>query len=152
METTDVSYDTLKLIHSLAAYVWLGSLFGTLIFTTLSTRRSSAGAIVGATAIVRFSTRVGLPAAVVLLVAGLWMTSTGDVKLGSPWISIGFVTWLIAALVGSGLQHPAARKMRNADAGSAEALRMARRIVLIGGVQIIVLVVAIWVMGAKPGS
>ena len=29
---------------------------------------------------------------------------------------------------------------------------MARRIVLIGGVQIIVLVVAIWVMGAKPGS
>ena len=68
-----MSYDTLKVIHTLSAYVWLGSLFGSLIFATISTRRSPAGVLTGAVAVVRFSTRVGLPAAIVLLISGIWM-------------------------------------------------------------------------------
>ena len=145
-----MSYDALKVIHSLAAYVWLGSLFGSLIFATIQTRRSPNGVLTGAVAIVRFSTRVGLPAAVILLIAGLWMMMGYGVANGT-WISAGFVLWLLAALGGSALMHPAARRLRNATSDT-EAIALARRIVLIGGAEIILVAIAIWVMGAKPGG
>lgn len=145
-----MSYDTLTIIHSLAAYVWLGSLFGSLIFATIVTRRSEAGVLTGAVAVVRFSTRVGLPAAVLLLISGIWMVAAYNV--GSPlWVNIGFILWLVAAVVGSALMHPAARKMRNA-ASDAEAVGYAKRIIWVGGGEIIAVAVAIWVMGAQPGG
>jgi uncharacterized membrane protein len=146
-----MSYDLLALIHSLAAYVWLGSLFGSLIFATIQTRRSPNGVLTGAMAILRFSTRVGLPAAVILLIAGLWMTIGHGVSSSSPWITAGFVLWLLAAVGGSALMHPAARRMRNATSDS-EAIDYAKRVILIGGAEIIVVAIAIWVMGAKPGG
>ena len=145
-----MSYDLLKTIHMLAAYVWLGSLFGSLVFATVQTRRRANGVLVGALAIFRFSTRVGLPAAIILMIAGIWMMVGYGVANGA-WISAGFVLWLLAALGGSGLMHPAARRLRNA-ATDAEAVEAARRIVLIGGGEIILVAIAIWVMGAKPGG
>ena len=146
-----MSYDTLTTLHSLSAYIWLGSLFGTLVFTTLVSRRTPAGLITGATAIVRFSTRVGLPAAVVLLLSGIWMIGTGNAPAGGLWLTLGFVAWLVAAVVGSAVMHPAARKMRAAS-NADEAIAFARRIALVGGAEIVLIVIGIWLMGAQPGS
>ena len=145
-----MSYDTLTVIHTLAAYIWLGSLFGSLIFATIATRRSANGVLTGAVAVVRFATRVGLPAAVVLLISGIWMLVSYNVGNGL-WINIGFIMWLIAAVVGSALMHPAARKMRNA-ASDAEAISYAKRIIWVGALEIIAIAVGIWVMGAQPGG
>ncbi|MGI9188235.1 MAG: DUF2269 family protein [Gaiellales bacterium] len=145
-----MNYDTLKIIHTLAAYVWLGSLFGSLIFATVTTRRSANGVLTGAVAVVRFATRVGLPAAVVLLIAGIWMVAAYNVGSGM-WINIGFILWLVAAVVGSALMHPAARKMRNA-ATDDEAIAYAKRIIWVGGGEIVAVAIAIWVMGAQLGS
>jgi hypothetical protein len=145
-----MSYDTLTVIHTLAAYIWLGSLFGSLIFATITTRRSANGVLTGAVAVVRFSTRVGLPAAVILLISGIWMLVSYNVGNGL-WINIGFIMWLIAAVVGSALMHPAARKMRNA-ASDAEAISYAKRIIWVGALEIIAIAVGIWVMGAQPGG
>jgi uncharacterized membrane protein len=66
-------------------------------------------------------------------------------------LTIGFVAWLVAAVVGSALMHQAARKMRAAS-NSDEAISYARRIALVGGAEIILVVLAIWAMGAQPGS
>ncbi len=145
-----MSYDLLKTIHSLAAYVWLGSLFGSLIFATVQTRRSPNGVLTGAVAILRFSTRIGLPAAVILLIAGIWMMVSGGIS-GGMWINIGFLLWLLAAVGGSALMHPSAKRMRNA-ATDAEAVEYAKRVILAGGAEIILIAIAIWVMGAKPGG
>ena len=145
-----MSYDLLKTIHAVAAYAWLGSLFGSLLYATVVTRRDPAGIFRGALGIVRFSTRVGLPAAVILLVCGIWMVADGGASGGSAWITAGFLLWIVAAVVGSGLMHPAFRKMRNAS--EAEAVLYAKRIVWIGGAEIIAIAAAIWVMGAKPGG
>ena len=145
-----MSYDTLTVIHTLAAYIWLGSLFGSLIFATIATRRSANGVLTGAVAVVRFATRVGLPAAVVLLISGIWMLVSYNVGNGL-WINIGFIMWLIAAVVGSALMHPAARKMRNA-ASDGEAISYAKRIIWVGALEIIAIAVGIWVMGAQPGG
>jgi uncharacterized membrane protein len=145
-----MSYDTLKVIHTLAAYIWLGSLFGSLIFATIATRRSANGVLTGAVAVVRFATRVGLPAAVILLISGIWMLVSYNVGNGL-WINIGFIMWLIAAVVGSALMHPAARKMRNA-ATDDEAISYAKRIIWVGALEIIAIAVGIWVMGAQPGG
>lgn len=146
-----MSYDTLALIHSIAAYVWFGALFGSLVFATLSTRRSADGVLVGAFAMLRFSTRVGLPAAVVLMIAGIWMMTEGGISWGATWISIGFLVWILVAVGGSGLMHPTARKLRNATVGSPEATGYAKRIIWIGGAQIILIAIAIWAMSAQPG-
>jgi len=145
-----MSYDALTAIHSLAAYVWLGSLLGTLLATTIGSRKSISGLINGARIMVRFSTMIGLPAAIILLVSGIWMIGTGNGPTGT-WVMLGFVAWLVAAVIGSAMQHPAARKMRKAKTET-EAANYARRIALIGGAQIVVVVFAIWVMGAQLGS
>ena len=145
-----MSYDLLKNIHMLAAYVWLGSLFGSLVFATVQTRRAPNGVLTGAVAILRFSTRIGLPAAVILLVAGIWMIVSYGIA-GGMWINIGFILWLLAAVGGSALMHPSAKKMRNATS-DAEAIEYAKRVVLAGGAEIILIAIAIWVMGAKPGG
>lgn len=145
-----MSYDTLALIHSLAAYVWLGSLFGSLIFATLATRRAENGVLTGAVAVVRFATRVGLPSAIILLASGIWMVAAYPVGNGL-WINIGFILWLVAAVVGSALMHPAARRMRNATTDK-ESVALAKRIIWIGGGEILAIAIAIWVMGAKPGG
>ena len=145
-----MSYDTLTIIHSLAAYVWLGSLFGSLIFATIVTRRSEAGVLTGAVAVTRFATRVGLPAAILLLISRIWMVAAYNIG-SAMWINIGFILWLVAAVVGSALMHPAARKMRNA-ASDAEAVGYAKRIIWVGGGEIIAVAIAIWVMGAQPGG
>ncbi len=145
-----MSYDALTAIHSLAAYVWLGSLLGTLLATTIGSRKSLAGLINGARIMVRFSTMIGLPAAIILLLSGLWMIGADNGPTGT-WVLLGFVAWLAAAVVGSAMQHPAARKMRKAKT-EIEAANYARRIAVIGGAQIVVVVFAIWVMGAQLGS
>lgn len=147
-----MSYDLLKTLHTVAAYVWLGSLFGSLIFATLATRRAPNGVLTGAMAVVRFSTRVGLPAAIVLLVCGILMLADdAGPSGGSLWITIGFLMWLLAAVGGAGLMHPTFRRMRNA-ADDAEAIELAKRIIWIGGGEIIAIAIAIWVMGAQPGG
>ncbi len=146
-----MSYDTLALIHSIAAYVWFGALFGSLVFATLASRRSPEGILVGAFAMLRFSTRVGLPAAIILMIAGIWMMSEGGLNWGATWISIGFLMWILAAVGGSGLMHPTARKLRNATIGSPEAAAYAKRIVWIGAAQILLIAIAIWAMSSQPG-
>lgn len=146
-----MSYDTLALIHSIAAYVWFGALFGSLVFATLASRRSADGALVGAFAMLRFSTRIGLPAAVILMIAGIWMMTEGGINWGATWISIGFLIWILAAVGGSGLMHPTARKLRTSAVGSPEATAYAKRIIWIGAAQIILIAIAIWAMSAQPG-
>ena len=47
--------------------------------------------------------------------------------------------------------HPAARKMRAAS-NADEAISYARRIALVGGAEIVLIVIGIWLMGAQPGS
>ena len=47
--------------------------------------------------------------------------------------------------------HPAARKMRNA-ASDDEAIGFAKRIIWVGGGEILAIAIAIWVMGAQPGG
>ena len=66
-------------------------------------------------------------------------------------VAASFVAWLVAAVVGSALMHPAARKMRAAS-NADEAISYARRIALVGGAEIVLIVIGIWVMGAQPGS
>jgi hypothetical protein len=100
--------------------------------------------------VVRFSTRIGLPAAVILLISGIWMVAAFNLGSGM-WINIGFILWLVAAVVGSALMHPTARKMRNATTDS-ESIALAKRIIWIGAGEIIAIAIAIWVMGVKPGS
>ena len=87
----------------------------------------------------------------VLLLTGIWMIGTGNAPEGGLWLTLGFVAWLVAAVVGSALMHPAARKMRAAS-NADEAISYARRIALVGGAEIVLIVIGIWVMGAQPGS
>jgi hypothetical protein len=130
-----MSYANLSLIHSIAAYAWFGSFFGTLIFATLASRRSPEGVVLGAVAI-----------------AGFAMMGQAGLNYGATWVSIGFATWLIAAVAGSGLQHPTARRMRNAAPGSPGQIREAKKILWIGAAQIIVIAIGIWAMSAQPGA
>lgn len=147
-----MNYDALLWIHSIAAYVWLVSLLVSLVLAVLAARRGPEAVATRARTLVVVSTRVGLPAAVILLIAGFWMMGQASLNYGSTWVSIGFAAWLLAALVGSGFQHPLARRLRNAAPGGTEALKSARIILLIGVAQVLVLVVAIWAMSAQPGA
>jgi len=138
-----VTYDTVELIHAVAIYIWVACLFGAFIFSALMLRRAPDRPITGATTVVRLSTRVGLPAAVVLLITGLWMAASGEYPPGDGLALVaGTILWMIVVVIGGAFMYSAASKMHKAAQGSDEAIRLARRIVLIVGIQFILVLLA----------
>ena len=138
-----MSYDAVKLIHAISVYLWVATLLGSFIFAALMLRRAPNGATAGATTVVRVSSRVGLPAAVVLLITGFWMAASGEYPPGDGLAMVGgTILWMIVAVVGSAFMYSVAGKMHRAAPASDEAIGFARRIVLIVGIQFILVLIA----------
>lgn len=151
-----VLYETLKFIHIIGAVVVLGG--GILITAFL------IGAVIGRNAervqaVSSISSWVGprvfAPAWVLLLAFGIWATLEGNLSFGDAWITIGFVVFVIAFLLGPGVHERNAKALHAAigehGAGSEQALAICRRELGISLFEAAILIFAVWAMTAKPG-
>ena len=153
-------YDVVLTIHILAVVVAFGVVFSYPVLDGWL-RRAVPGNLAALHNLhVQLARRVITPAMVVVLLAGLYLALQDPWSLGDPWISATFaILFVLFGLVG-GVLTPADRGLaqlaeRDANGGagaSAEYEREQRRANLFGALALLLVVVAIFLMVAKPGA
>lgn len=148
-------YTLLKFIHVASIAVWFGALVTLTVLNRLFTR-------VGDTATVQaigrqggaLSSRLFLPAVLTTLITGIGMVQSGDLSFGTPWVVAGIVGLIISMYIGAVLTGGAARKLggqiARGEIDGPGIARAQRRILMAGVVNMLLLLVIIWAMVAKP--
>ena len=147
-------YDVVLFVHVLAVVIAFGVTF-TYPFLDGLARRNATELV----ALHRFqsflTSRLITPAMVVVLLAGIYLT-LDRWDFGEPWISGAFAILIVLfGLVGA-VYAPTERRLlelaqRDAGTPSEEYERTARKMAVFGSLGSLLVVVAIFVMVAKPG-
>jgi uncharacterized membrane protein len=143
----------LKLIHVLAAIVWVGGNVLTVI------HGARAGASSDPADRIRFakdalvSGRVFAASGILTLIAGVWMVLREEFwGFDQAWISIGFIGILLGAILGPAFYAPQAKALiAESEAGDPAAEARGRRIGQVSTLEVLVLLVVVWAMVFKPG-
>src|SRR5215210_5486778 len=149
-------YEFWLLLHILAAMVWVGGAAAIQVFGILTKRAADpAKSAFFAQNVAYTVMRVFLPAALVVIVAGVGPTESGDWDWGEPFIVAGLTLWAIVALVAFGFLGRALGKagaeLASAGPSPALALRL-RNLVWLSRALLAVLVVIVFLMTVKPGT
>jgi hypothetical protein len=98
---------------------------------------------------------VFLPAAIVVLLAGIGLTENGGWDWGEPFIAWGLVLWAAVSLVAFGYlgraMGSASARLESEGPSPALALRM-RNLVWLSRALLVTLVVIVFLMSVKPGT
>ncbi len=149
------AFEVFKLIHIVFAMVWVGGAFlvGVMGFRL---KNASPEHRLGFARDMRFISQwVFLPSAVIVYLAG--SLALEEVRplfdYDQTWISIGTLGVLIAFLTAATFLVPQIRKaVRLMEAGQGpEAGAVIRKITIVSRVVIVLLLVVVWAMVAKPG-
>lgn len=145
-------FETLKFVHVLSAIIWVGgSILGIVIM--LRVRTADPVHRVGFYRDMAFiGERVIGSASLVVLIAGIWMVFERPAfAFGDTWILIGLIGIVISGAVGGAYLGPKVKKVaeklekgENADSFIATI----NRVVI---VDMVLLLVIVWAMIAKPG-
>ena len=151
-------YETLVFIHVVAASLLVGAA-ALLFLLELRALAAKDPAVAGgrtrslAEAGNYAGPRLFLPAALALIVFGVWAAVDVDLDFGdNGWLHVGFAVWFIAVFVGTPLHVLNGKAMKTSlEAGHADAARrVLTRETVISGVELALLVFAVWAMVAKP--
>jgi uncharacterized membrane protein len=148
-------YEWLMFLHVLAAMVWVGGLVALLVFANWVLRTGDQAAVARFVGSLRAVGPVMLmPAAVLVLVLGIWMVLAGDWSFRQTWIWLALALLAAAVLVGAAfLSRSALAAERAVRAGDHPlAVRQLRRWSQGMLLVLLLLVVATWDMIFKPGA
>jgi len=152
-------YDVVLTVHVLAVVVAFGVVFSYPVIDAYF-RRAAPRSLAALHAVhLQLARRVITPAMTVVLLAGLYL-ATDRWSLGDPWISATFAILLVLFGLMGGVLTPADKRLaelaeRDASTGggpSADYERERRRADLFGSLALLLVVVAIFLMTAKPGA
>jgi uncharacterized membrane protein len=152
-------YDVVLTVHILAVVIAFGVAFSYPVIDAYF-RRAAPGSLAALHAVhIQLARRVITPAMTVVLLAGLYL-ATDRWSLGDPWISATFAILIVLFGLMGAVLTPADKRLaqlaeRDAGTGgrpSAEYERERRRADLFGGLALLLVVVAIFLMSAKPGA
>lgn len=146
-------FDTFKFLHVLFAIVWVG---GTVTTNVLGARlaRADHGHRVGFSRDMEFvGMRVFTPAALLTLLFGvLNVTATELYDFGQAWIVIGLGGVAISAVLGMAFLGPQTKRLTaDLEQASPAAEPRMRRVAAVANLDMVVLLVVVWAMVAKPG-
>jgi uncharacterized membrane protein len=153
--------DVVLTVHILAVVVAFGVAFAYPVIDA-QVRRTSPGDLAALHRLhVAVARLVITPAMTVVLLAGLYLATRDPWSLGDPWISATFAILIVLfGLIGAVLTPTDVRlaelaeRDRAAGGGGpcADYEREARKAALLGGLALLLVVVAIFLMVAKPGA
>jgi len=153
-------YDVVLTVHILAVVVAFGVVFAYPVLDAWF-RRAVPGDLAALHDLhLTLGQRVISPAMIVVLLAGLYLASQDPWSFADPWIGATFaILFVLFGLMG-GVLTPADRRLvqlagRDANAGggpSADYMRERKRADLFGSLALSLVVVAIFLMVAKPGA
>jgi uncharacterized membrane protein len=152
-------YDVVLTVHILAVVVAFGVVFSYPVIDAYF-RRAAPGSLATLHEVhIQLARRVITPAMTVVLLAGLYL-ATDRWSLGDPWIGVTFAILLVLFGLMGAVLTPADKRLaelaeRDASTGggpSADYERERRRADLFGSLALLLVVVAIFLMTAKPGA
>jgi uncharacterized membrane protein len=150
------SYEIYKALHVALAVVWVGGGTAFTIMALLADRaRATAEMPVIAKYATLFGERIFTPAGILVLGFGIAMVEKGDLGWGVFWIDFALAVWALSFVVGAGVLGPTAKKIHKAFAESRGAMtpeieRLIDRIILIARFDVVLLLLIVVDMTAKP--
>jgi uncharacterized membrane protein len=140
----------------MGAIVWIGGATAIQVFGVLTKRAADPAKTAFFARNVSFTImRVILPAALLVVIAGIGLTVSGNWDWGEPFIALGLIGWVLVAVVAFGyLGNAIGRAGAQLEAqgpSPAIALRL-RNLVWTSRVLLGVLVVIVFLMTVKPGT
>ena len=151
-------YDTVKFLHVLAAIVWLGSgIYAPALATMVRGERDPARLAMVARDIGRLGQRLITPAAISVLVFGVWLVAADPyLNFTDTWIEVGLLGYLITLITGAGFLRPESARLgrlsAERDPADPEIQQRIKRIFLVSRIDLVVLIVVVPDMVFKPGS
>ena len=151
-------YDIVLSVHILAVVIAFGIVFSYPVLDA-TFKRSNPDAIASLHRLhLALASKVITPAMVVVLLAGLYL-ALDRWSLGDPWISATFaILFVLFGLMGGvltptdkRLAELAERDLRSGSGPSADYVAQSRKADVVGSVALLLVVVAIFLMTAKPG-
>ncbi len=158
MPATITAYGIGKFVHVLAVVVAFGPAFAYPVFGAVARRVAPHGLPAVLRGTIWADRVLVTPAMVVVLAAGIYLLSEGDIPSNQAWVMVGFAAIVALFAIAHGFLLPRRRRAlevaeRDLEAGealSAELESLCRQISLGGGVATLVIVVAIFFMVVKP--
>lgn len=149
-------YEFWLFLHFLAAMVWVGGAVALQVFGVLTKRAAdpakSAFFARNASIAVLW---VFLPAALLVLVAGIGLVENGNWDWGEPFITWGLILWALVAVVAFGFlgraMGAAGNRLATEGPSPGLAARM-RNLVWLSRALLAILVVVVFLMTVKPGT
>lgn len=149
-------YEFLVFAHVLAAVVWVGG--GTAL--QIQGLRAQAArdplrlaTLAGDAEWIGF--RIFMPSSLVVIVAGVLGVQEAGWEWGGAWISIGFLVWIVSFLVGMGFMGPESGRITKLVAAegpeSPQVQARIARVLTVSRIELVLFLVVIWAMVAKPG-
>ncbi len=151
-------YDTLKFLHVLAAIVWLGSgIYAQALATMVRGEHDPARLAMVARDIGRLGQRLITPAAISVLVFGVWLVAADPyLNFTDTWIEVGLIGYLITLITGAGFLGPESARLgrlsAERDPADPEIQERIKRIFLVSRIDLVVLIVVVADMVFKPGA
>ncbi len=147
MDLTDI----LLSLHILAVAVWFGgSVMNGIINMKVMAAQDLHAAAVLARSEVKLGLHVYMPASIITLLTGVGLVVEGSFDWGAPWISLGFLTVIAAAVLGPVKFMPLSERLATAlegkDVPAAEAAGKELRMwsMVTTGLLLVTIVAMVW--------
>jgi uncharacterized membrane protein len=149
------SYELLLFVHVTGAIVWIGGAAIIQFFALRALRAGDARRVAELAAdIAWIGTRVLLPSALVVVVAGVLLMFDGDWTWGQTWVVLALILYAITFVAGAAFFSPESGRIAKAIAGqgpdSPEAQHRIRRLLVLTRLDLILLLAIVYVMTVKP--
>jgi uncharacterized membrane protein len=150
-------YDALKFFHVLASITWVGSaIYAQLLATKVTGEGDPARIVATAKDIGDLGKRLITPAAIAVLVFGVWLVAVSAWNFTDTWVVLGLVGIAITIVTGAGFLGPESERIgklgAERDPSDPEIQRRIKRIFAISRIDLVVLILVVADMVFKPGS
>lgn len=150
-------YNTLKFFHVLAAATWVGSvIYAQVLATKVLGEGDLARLAATAKDIGDLGKRLITPAAIAVLVFGVWIVAVSAWNFTDTWVLLGLAGIAVTIVTGAGFLGPESERLgklgAERDPSDPEIQRRIKRIFAVSRVDVVVLILVVADMVFKPGS
>jgi uncharacterized membrane protein len=150
-------YDTLKFFHVLAAITWVGSaVYAQALATKVMGEGDPARLAATAKDIGDLGKRLITPAAIAVLLLGIWIVAVSPWNFTDTWVLLGLIGIGITIVTGAGFLGPESERLAKLsaerDPSDPEIQRRIKRIFAVSRVDLVVLTLVVADMVFKPGT
>ena len=146
-------YEFLLFVHVACAVIWIGGGFLLQVYGLIELRSGDTASLARfAGNAGRIGERLFIPAALLVVLAGIGLMIEGSWSWGMLWVVFALVTFAASFAVGAGLLSPTAKQIEVVGPETDEGQRLIRKVFAILRVDLLFLFAIVFAMTVKPTS